>query len=72
VAPERFFPLAWPIAILTVLAFLLLALRAFLPPSWVSTPVGQSLFVHAYNGFYANTIANRVLNKIVPIKGDHP
>ncbi len=54
----------WPIAILTPLAFLLVAARVFLPPSWVSTRLGRALFVHAYNGFYVNTFANRLLHAL--------
>ena len=42
--------------------FLMLALRAFLPPTWASTHMGRALFVHAYNGFYVNTAVNRLLS----------
>jgi hypothetical protein len=58
--------MAWPIALLTALSFLLLALRAFLPPTWASTAAGRSLFVHAYNGFYVNTAANRLIATLWP------
>lgn len=66
VAGAPSFTMAWPIAILSILAFLILALRAFLPPTWASTPFGRALFVHAYNGFYINTAANRFLATIWP------
>jgi len=64
VAEAPTFNMAWPITILTVVAFLILALRAFLPPTWSSTSMGRALFVHAYNGFYVNTAANRLLSTI--------
>ena len=66
VAPAPTFTMAWPIALLTALSFLLLALRAFLPPTWASTAAGRSLFVHAYNGFYVNTAANRLIATLWP------
>jgi NAD(P)H-quinone oxidoreductase subunit 5 len=66
VAAPPSFTMAWPIAILSAVAFLVLALRAFLPPTWTSTPLGRALFVHAYNGFYVNTAANRLLTTIWP------
>lgn len=66
VAPAPTFTLAWPIALITAFSFLLLALRAFLPPTWVSTAAGRSLFVHAYNGFYVNTAANRLISSLWP------
>jgi drug/metabolite transporter superfamily protein YnfA len=58
--------MAWPIALLTALSFMLLALRAFLPQTWASTAAGRTLFVHAYNGFYVNTAANRLIASIWP------
>lgn len=64
VAQPPAFTMAWPIAILTVIAFLLLALRAFLPPTWSSTSLGRAIFVHAYNGFYVNTLVNRLLSRL--------
>lgn len=66
VAPAPAFTMAWPIALLTALSFLLLALRAFLPPTWASTSAGRTLFVHAYNGFYVNTAANRLIAALWP------
>jgi NAD(P)H-quinone oxidoreductase subunit 5 len=66
VAPAPAFTMAWPIALLTALSFMLLALRAFLPPTWASTAAGRTLFVHAYNGFYVNTAANRLIASIWP------
>jgi NAD(P)H-quinone oxidoreductase subunit 5 len=66
VAPAPTFTLAWPIALITAFSFLLLALRAFLPPTWVSTAAGRTLFVHAYNGFYVNTAANRLIVSLWP------
>ena len=69
VAPAPTFTMAWPIALLTALSFLLLALRAFLPPTWSSTAAGRTLFVHAYNGFYVNTAANRLIATLWPPLG---
>ena len=69
VAPSPTFTLAWPIALITAFSFLLLALRAFLPPTWVSTAAGRTLFVHAYNGFYVNTAANRLIASLWPPRG---
>ena len=66
VAPAPAFTMAWPIAMITALSFLLLALRAFLPPTWASTAAGRILFVHAYNGFYVNTAANRLVASLWP------
>jgi NAD(P)H-quinone oxidoreductase subunit 5 len=66
VAPAPAFTMAWPIALITAFSFLLLALRAFLPPTWVSTAAGRTLFVHAYNGFYVNTAANRLIASLWP------
>lgn len=70
VAPCPTFTLAWPIALLSALGFLILALRAFLPPSWASTSYGRALFVHAHNGFYVNTLTNRLLDLLWPIRTD--
>lgn len=66
VAPAPSFTMAWPIALLTALSFLLLSLRAFLPPTWASTAAGRALFVHSYNGFYVNTAANRLIATLWP------
>ena len=64
VAEAPAFTMAWPIALITAFAFLLLALRAFLPPTWASTTVGRALFVNAYNGFCVNTAANRLISQL--------
>ena len=66
VAPAPSFTMAWPISILTAFAFLSLSLRAFLPQTWTSTRMGRALFVHAYNGFYVNTAANRLISSLRP------
>jgi NAD(P)H-quinone oxidoreductase subunit 5 len=66
VADAPAFTMAWPIALITAFAFLLLALRAFLPPTWASTTLGRALFVHAYNGFCVNTAANRLISSLRP------
>jgi len=72
VAPAPTFTLAWPIALITAFSFLQLSLRAFLPPTWVSTDVGRTLFVHAYNGFYVNTAVNRVIAWLWPPRALKP
>jgi len=69
VAAEPSFTMAWPIAILTSVAFMILALRAFLPPTWTSTHLGRAIYVHAYNGFYVNTAANRLISALWPSTG---
>ena len=66
VAATPVFTMAWPIALLTAVAFLVLALRAFLPPNWASTSAGRALFVHAHNGFYVNTALNRLIASFMP------
>ena len=63
VAAPPVFKMAWPIGMITAFSFLIVALRPFLPPSWIKTAFGRSLFVHAYNGFYINTAVNRWLSR---------
>jgi NAD(P)H-quinone oxidoreductase subunit 5 len=58
-APES--NVIWPLALAAPLAFLIVGARAFLPPSWVTTRFGRTVFVHAYNGFYLSTLAHRIL-----------
>lgn len=63
VAAPPVFKMAWPIGMITAFSFLIVALRPFLPPSWIKTAFGRGLFVHAYNGFYINTAVNRWLSR---------
>jgi hypothetical protein len=72
VAPAPLFMMAWPVALITALCFLLLSIRAFLPPSWSSTAAGRALFVHAFNGFYLNTVANRLIAHLWRSGRDRP
>jgi hypothetical protein len=37
-------------------------------PAWRLHPYCHSVYVHARNGFYFNTIANRLIQKIWPLK----
>jgi NAD(P)H-quinone oxidoreductase subunit 5 len=61
VAPAPESSILWPIALAAPAAFLLVGARVFLPPSWTASPFGRALFVHAYNGFYLNALAHRIL-----------
>lgn len=70
VAAPPVFKMGWPIGIITAFCFLMVALRPFLPPSWIKTAFGRALFVHAYNGFYINTAANRLLSAF-PLRSSH-
>ncbi|MEI6791581.1 MAG: proton-conducting transporter membrane subunit, partial [Myxococcaceae bacterium] len=60
--------MGWPVLTFILFAFCLLALRVFLPPSSFSTRFGRSLFVHVYNGFYVNTVVNRLIASIWPVR----
>jgi len=37
-------------------------------PVWTERPFFQSLYVHARNGFYFNTLANRLVAACWPVK----
>ncbi len=65
ILPSEFqFGLGWPTVLLTLLAFSILALRAFFCGAWSSTRLGQILFVHTYNGFYINILIHRLFAKL--------
>lgn len=75
-ALERIAELAMPpvqgkpdwLAIPTLTAFFLVALAQILLPRLTGSSFGRNLYVHARNGFYFNTLANRVTNTIWPVR----
>jgi len=52
-------------ALLVLLFAGLLVLQSQLP-QWTSSAWCRSLYVHARNGFYINTLANRAIQKVWP------
>lgn len=54
-----------------VLFFVVLLLQTELP-QWSQRPSIQALYVHARNGFYFNTLANRILATLWPLKPRNP
>jgi NAD(P)H-quinone oxidoreductase subunit 5 len=62
---------SWPGAVLlaTLLAlFLLVLIIQTELPQWANRPFFQALYVHARNGFYFNTLANRAVAARWPVK----
>jgi NAD(P)H-quinone oxidoreductase subunit 5 len=59
------------IASLFLLFFLVLVLQTELP-DWANRPFFQAVYVHARNGFYFNTLANRVVAALWPPKTNPP
>jgi NAD(P)H-quinone oxidoreductase subunit 5 len=55
------------VALVLVLFLLVLVLQTELP-QWANRPFIQSLYVHARNGFYFNTLANRAIAVLWPGK----
>jgi NAD(P)H-quinone oxidoreductase subunit 5 len=53
---------------LAVLFLLVLVVQTEMP-QWANRPFFQSLYVHARNGFYFNTLANRIMAALWPAKG---
>jgi NAD(P)H-quinone oxidoreductase subunit 5 len=66
-APVRSGVNAWILFGVVALFGALLVLQEQLP-GWATKPWCQKLYVHAYNGFYLNTLANRALQKIWPVR----
>jgi NAD(P)H-quinone oxidoreductase subunit 5 len=62
---------SWPgivlIATLLTLFLLVLIVQTELP-AWTNRPFFQAIYVHARNGFYFNTLANRLVAAVWPIK----
>ena len=62
---------SWPgmalIAMLLALFLLVLVIQTELP-QWTNRPFFQAVYVHARNGFYFNTLANRVVASVWPVK----
>ena len=62
---------SWPgiVLIATLLALFLLVLIVQTElPAWTNRPFFQAIYVHARNGFYFNTLANRLVAAVWPIK----
>jgi len=62
---------SWPgialIATLLTLFLLVLVVQTELP-AWTNRPFFQAIYVHARNGFYFNTLANRFVAAVWPVK----
>jgi NAD(P)H-quinone oxidoreductase subunit 5 len=62
---------SWPgmVLIATLLALFLLVLVVQTElPAWTNRPFFQAIYVHARNGFYFNTLANRFVAAVWPVK----
>ena len=62
---------SWPgiVLIATLLALFLLVLVVQTElPAWTNRPFFQAIYVHARNGFYFNTLANRLVAAVWPVK----
>ena len=60
----------WPgiVLIATLLALFLLVLIVQTElPAWTNRPFFQAIYVHARNGFYFNTLANRFVAAVWPV-----
>ena len=66
---------SWPgitlIATLLALFLLVLVVQTELP-AWTNRPFFQAIYVHARNGFYFNTLANRLVAAVWPVKKSLP
>ena len=66
---------SWPgaalIATLLGLFLLVLVIQTEIPV-WADRPFFQACYVHARNGFYVNTLANRLVSTVWPIKPSPP
>ena len=60
-------PLYW-ISVMILILFAGVFLIQIELPAWRVHPYCHATYVHARNGFYFNTIANRVIQKIWPLK----
>jgi NAD(P)H-quinone oxidoreductase subunit 5 len=61
---------SWPgmVLIATLLALFLLVLVVQTElPAWTNRPFFQAIYVHARNGFYFNTLANRLVAAVWPV-----
>jgi NAD(P)H-quinone oxidoreductase subunit 5 len=56
------------LAALVLVLFLAVLLVQTEIPQWANRPFFQALYVHARNGFYLNTLANRAVAAIWPVK----
>ncbi|MGN6553362.1 MAG: proton-conducting transporter transmembrane domain-containing protein [Verrucomicrobiota bacterium] len=59
------------VAALLALFLVVLVLQTELP-EWANRPFFQALYVHARNGFYFNTLANRIVAALWPVKPQSP
>jgi NAD(P)H-quinone oxidoreductase subunit 5 len=65
----------WPGALLiaTLLAlFLVVLILQTELPAWTNHPFFLAIYVHARNGFYFNTLANRLVAAVWPVKSPRP
>jgi NAD(P)H-quinone oxidoreductase subunit 5 len=66
---------SWPgialIATLLALFLLVLVVQTELPV-WTNRPFFQAIYVHARNGFYFNTLANRLVAAVWPVNKSSP
>ncbi|HTY88081.1 MAG TPA: proton-conducting transporter membrane subunit [Candidatus Acidoferrum sp.] len=60
-----------PLATLLALFLVVLVLQTELP-QWANRPSFQALYVHARNGFYFNTLANRTVAALWPVSHKPP
>ena len=57
------------VMVIAVVAFALITLLHTLLPAWASTPVGRAAYVHLKNGFYVNTMLDRLIGSYQTQKG---
>ena len=58
----------WTLTLLLLPLFLARMVAQFLRPAGPRSPFFQRLYVHARNGFYFNTLANRIVGALWPLK----
>ncbi|MFP4323745.1 MAG: proton-conducting transporter membrane subunit, partial [Anaerolineales bacterium] len=58
-------PVTLAVMVVAVVAFGLVTLLSAVLPAWAKTPGGRALYVHLKNGFYANTLFDRLINRPV-------
>ncbi len=58
----------WVILVILLVLFLLVLVLQTELPAWTNRPFVQAVYVHARNGFYFNTLANRAVAALWPPK----
>ena len=61
-------PLAWPVTAAIVILFIAVLVFQEQLSSAMAHPKMRALYVHARNGFYFNTLANRAVHKLWPVR----